>query len=954
MRTKEVDSGFKADALTLRILERTPSTRTSTITSEDDVLSVLETQPSVEDLFKCLKWLVNNQGHPGKFNIKIPSPKAASIVNILVSAIAVNFWGVIDQDVTQRPLREAFLQCLRSIHGIGALILRIRSLINQQMVEPEGSLPLENDYISSLLYARSILGQILKGDDVVKEISNSLFAQDIDKKQQHLLWSQATALFAGGRILSTLAEVDLLLQKRGCDLIDASLGKGDIYAVWLGRNIRRVHTGSKGNSKVIATATAALFGRALSLGFTYELVETVFESSIYGIHAGIESDLQFLKSLKSREQQQVLYKIIDLASGSQYRNLRVDFIPGFAALLNTWCEDQSDLSGALSGWITGLDRGRTNADIAVHRSVIAVLAGSLDSLVKICKSLIASFGDKLFIQNAPIVQQEVQVKDLLLTIGHIFRKDPEVVRQLSKSSIYLNAISNRIAASAFRPRFLGMAVAIALSDLTDAAGSRVKFKELIEDKEDLKRYTLLLEIDDKIGTINNLQPLEGVNDVSPSRRKQTNGSSEAMKTDKRQLAPTARDNLNSRSTKSLVQSFSSGSESETEDDPTLVQRKKPNPPVYIRDLLAGLRDTENYDRYNVCLSSAASLIRRKANFGTEVTEHIEDLASELAGAKDAIDSRNFAEFQLQGMIAVIIAQPARMGRWFSISAFIGDYSMSQRISILSAIALASRELAGYGQEDASAIQARTPARPSFPSKELPPSLKAFAETGSPNPDPVQAIATELQRSLIRPMAASAADQLTGPEMLKIRTLSSRLKIEKKGKRTIRNDLAKIVADNFFAPLTDRFRLELETKGASSSFASPILLAHYLKTLALLLTASGPNTVSLSQLTSDLLTMCLASRLRGVALSHLPVLESLLFCFLTVLDVNSSTERNLVVDHGNEILEIKTWVENVLERTTSGDAETDRVRGLAAGVLLRCAEVIERHQQEIMGKMAQFI
>ena len=50
------------------------------------------------------------------------------------------------------------------------------------------------------------------------------------------------------------------------------------------------------------------------------------------------------------------------------------------------------------------------------------------------------------------------------------------------------------------------------------------------------------------------------------------------------------------------------------DDPTAINRNKPTAPVYIRDLIAGLRDQENYDRHELALATAASLIRRKANF----------------------------------------------------------------------------------------------------------------------------------------------------------------------------------------------------------------------------------------------------------------------------------------------------------------------------------------------------
>src|SRR5438045_798836 len=97
---------------------------------------------------------------------------------------------------------------------------------------------------------------------------------------------------------------------------------------------------------------------------------------------------------------------------------------------------------------------------------------------------------------------------------------------------------------------------------------------------------------------------------------------------------------------------------ESDEDPTLVQRNKPTAPVYVRDLIAYLRDTENYDRQKLALMTAPSLIRRKANFGTEVVAHIEELATLLVGLQDKFSMENFQDMRLQGMIAVLLAQPS--------------------------------------------------------------------------------------------------------------------------------------------------------------------------------------------------------------------------------------------------------------------------------------------------------
>jgi len=226
---------------------------------------------------------------------------------------------------------------------------------------------------------------------------------------------------------------------------------------------------------------------------------------------------------------------------------------------------------------------------------------------------------------------------------------------------------------------------------------------------------------------------------------------------------------------------------------------------YIRDLLSGLRDTENYDRQRLALSTAAILIRRKANFGTEVSDHAEELAALLTGLGDKYDMENFQEKRLQAMVALLVAQPLKMGQWFSKTFFDGDYSMGQRASILSTLGIGARELAGYSNEDTALTGAESV--PKFPSKMLPERLhKIYAATMSP----VDALSEKLERTMIAPMAAEAADKLSGPNALKVRTFSSRMEVEKRRKKPIANELAKVVADGFFFPLTGRWWVHLKT------------------------------------------------------------------------------------------------------------------------------------------------
>lgn len=158
------------------------------------------------------------------------------------------------------------------------------------------------------------------------------------------------------------------------------------------------------------------------------------------------------------------------------------------------------------------------------------------------------------------------------------------------------------------------------------------------------------------------------------------------------------------------------------------------------------------------------------------------------------------------MIAVLTAQPLKMGQWFSRTFFYGDYSMSQRASVLTTLGLGARELAGLGKEDAIMTGADAVTKSAFPSKLLPDKLHQIYAIEA---KPVDAISKKMETTMMKPMAIEAADQISGPNALKVRTFSSRMEVEKKRAKPMANELAKTVADGFFFPLTGLWRVQLQ-------------------------------------------------------------------------------------------------------------------------------------------------
>ena len=419
-------------------------------------------------------------------------------------------------------------------------------------------------------------------------------------------------------------------------------------------------------------------------------------------------------------------------------------------------------------------------------------------------------------------------------------------------------------------------------------------------------------------------------------------------------------------------------EEDSDEDATLVRRDKPKAPVYIRNLIQYLRNTDSYDHQKLALTTAPELIRRKAGYGTEVSEHAEELASLLVGLQDKFEMDNFDDLRLQGMIAIVVAQPQTMGPWFAKTFFDGDYSISQRAVILAVLGLSGRELAGFDTSEYAAAA-------SFPSKTLPERIeKLFIEEPTLSsqyrpssgaalkalpPNALESMAKSLTSAFLAPLAASAADKATGPDVLKLSTVTSQLadggrqsnnpKIKHKPRaqppriRSIPNTTAQLLATAFFAPLTARFQAALHSSAsrARGIVLHPYLLSLYLKTLALLLHAAGPSTLALPHLSAELWRLLLSTSVRAHAVGDVAVTHAVLFALMALLDVNEGRMRDVCADLGAELAETQDWVAAVFAGLRGGDgADEDEVKMLAAGVLVKLREGIERYQLMMVGSL----
>lgn len=652
-------------------------------------------------------------------------------------------------------------------------------------------------------------------------------------------------------------------------------------------------------------------------------------------------------------------------------------ISATAGIINSLVVGDARHTAHLISWLTSATGAGLGDAIGIRRAVLAVLAADKDNIVTVFEKSLSQFGDYLYIRHTPMLQQEVHTQVLLLSAGYLRRLAPLKLSLFIKSGSFMQMVSKRLEASQTRARLLGMIAGEVLSRLVHGDDKKLNFhmEETVSDESLWLKG--LIEVSDEIGPIGALS----------SRTNRSQAKAEGISRPPQKPKPTATKPLPTSKAKAIIEVVDSDEEmeddiiplkkpddddEESDEDPETVRRDKPKAPVYIRTLIAYLRDTENYDRQKLAMTTAPVLIRRKANFGTEVQEHAEELATLLVGIQDKYDIENFYELKLQGMIAIVVARPQNMGPWFAKTFFDGDYSTAQRASVLTVLGLSARELAGFATSEYAQAA-------SFPSQTLPDRMKklyvedAISGNGlSPSPSELKAlppnaldtISKSLTSDFMAPLAANAADAATGPDVLKLSTFTSRLEQQKssaisKSKavprvRAIPNTTAQVIATSFFFPLTARFQSAVHsTAGRARGIVfQPYLLSLYIKTLGLLLHAAGPSTLALPDMTTELWSLLLGSSVRAHAVGDLGVTHAVLFSLLTILEVNANRMRDICQAMAREVVETQEWVAQVFQGLRGDDAEGEEAaaKALAAGVLVRIQEGMEKYRALLMGDM----
>ena len=946
----------------------------SAVQSPEDALQLLRSEPDTDSLLSTLKRLSSVDGLQSGFDIHSPSPVGAQVVNTIVSSIVPTFWSALEEQ-DQALITAA----LFNVAGINNLIAKIQLLISQTKNSKA------QDHLPALRDVFDVANSLFKGDDRVSTLWAELWRSTQDRIRRELAWKECAGQLGSGKLSNVLAEAEDILRSNGGEhSAKSTIANAHQYATWLGSNIAQtLDLNDQKAREETHSAVAVLFAKALSLGQPVALMRAAHTKALQVSAQALEGLVVVVKKLPTFAQRRYLDFTLRWLAGIESRTSGLNStLPGqateaaaIAALLQRILNDNELLKQHLSSFLSDPAQVSSLSLLAI-RAGIATLdttcPDDLDSLVERCLRV---FGDQIFIRHSPILQQEAIAQALLIAAGYVHRRSPMALLMTVRSSGHMQGVSNRLDASNARARWLGMIVGTALSSLVDKEGSKLSFGTDDMQGPEAHRYFALIKTSDQPSALEDFLKL--VIEKPESRRPIAHRATKPPAMPKIDGKPTfgpvrpppkAQTEIEGNQITEISDTDSDDDgltpyakpDSDAEDsdeDATLVSRDKTRAPVYIRDLMTMLRNTEKHDRFELGIKHAAPLIRRKSGFGREVTDHAEELARILCSLQDPFDTENFEELRLQALIAVILSDASAIAPWLSRQAFAGEFSISQRCVMLTALGLSGRELAGLKEMDG--LNPEMP-NTSFPSKTLPPHLHSLYSSSSPRTNAsikrLEAASQSLEHSLLQPLALQAADKSTAHlNAVKVRTFSSRMAVERTRRKPAPNQLARIFPQAYIHPLVTRYQQEIAAYGSGSVWATtPFLLVTFIKTLALMFHASGPATLGLSQLTTDFWDLLLSLRVQAVG--HVNVLEALLFGLLTVLQVNEDKQAIAQV-HSKQLLETQQWANMVFERTgqgslvqQDGEGEEAKVRTLAAAVLVNTGEVMEAYRKVLMGDM----
>lgn len=240
----------------------------------DDAIFILKSKPSLETLQSTLSWLESCFSKDDASNIKVPNSKSAQVIYVLVHEIVPSYWSILcdARSSSHSKVRKSLVRCLSTINGIGIIVNRLSLLLKDSEVQAG---PLKSGKKEEIEDICSLLALILEENSVVYHIWHDLGSLVSNSSKRSLLWKETLSLLAAGRILALAAQAEDINRDTSANLrVESWLANGPRYAAWLGNNIEYMLRQFVDTSDGSWKQAAQLLSKALTLGYTGELIST--------------------------------------------------------------------------------------------------------------------------------------------------------------------------------------------------------------------------------------------------------------------------------------------------------------------------------------------------------------------------------------------------------------------------------------------------------------------------------------------------------------------------------------------------------------------------------------------------------------------------------------------------------------------------------------------------------
>jgi telomere length regulation protein len=233
--------------------------------SPEEALKILKEGPDISEVQEVLKFLLDTKHD--SFNIKAPSAVAAQIIQVLVGQTAPDFWTQLRDDKSLKATKRAFLNCIRSVSGLGGILSRLKLLTaaikNTTRAVDETISP---EQVRILV---ELVEELLSGEEfILKMWKEGLSPAATTATRRNIVWREFISLVATSRLLATVAEAEDMLQKSQGISKGTWIAKGSEYARWLGQNIAHMVSSANLHSPEIWSAAGGVCSKALVLGYT--------------------------------------------------------------------------------------------------------------------------------------------------------------------------------------------------------------------------------------------------------------------------------------------------------------------------------------------------------------------------------------------------------------------------------------------------------------------------------------------------------------------------------------------------------------------------------------------------------------------------------------------------------------------------------------------------------------